>query len=92
MKLRALCLKGDFAEVEILYDRWARTGKGTIVRGLQKVEVGDDDQDTDGDSVDDEDDDEEEDAEMAEAPPLREKVLPEIDEDGFTKVVGKKKR
>ncbi|KAL6241775.1 rRNA accumulation-related protein [Rhinocladiella similis] len=93
---------GDLAELNDLYIKWQdKQQKGgdrvvTVVRGEDK------DQDTDWD----EDDDEEEwngfadnaDVDMDEAPPLtgarmpKQKIEPEVDEDGFTMVVGKKKR
>ena len=63
---------------------------------------GDEDEDGEGSEEDSEDGDEEEDVEMGDvemgdAPPLenkkgKEKLVPEIDEEGFTKVVGRRKR
>lgn len=62
----------------------------------KRIEVADDEQDT----SDEEDDDEDDDEEMGDAPdlveaserPRREKMEPEVDEDGFTKVVRGGKR
>ena len=93
--LRKLCVKGDFVLVDEMFGRWeerqARGGEGKIA--IQKVE-GEEDQDTDWDS--EEDDVGNEDVEMEEAPKLvrmpKEIVVPKIDEEGFTEVVGKKKR
>lgn len=94
---------GDVRELEEMYSKWqekqARGGEKVVnvVRG----------EDKDGDETDwDDEDDEEawdgfpdgEDTEMSEAPQLmdtkkeKQKVEPEVDEDGFTKVVSKKKR
>ncbi|MCJ1229696.1 hypothetical protein MMC12_006365 [Toensbergia leucococca] len=92
--LRKLTLRGDFGMVDEMYSRWVERQKrgGDAVR-FQHVERGEDDDDTDWDSDDLEDG--EEDEKMEEAPPLvkvrKAKVRPEVDEDGFTKVIGKKK-
>ena len=98
--LRKLTLQGDFGLVDEMYRRWAdRQKKGLPAVDARFVEQQEDEDDTEWDSDDldeEEGDEEEEDTEMGEAPELvkaqREKVLPEVDEDGFTKVVGKKKR
>jgi len=91
MRLRTDCGNGDFKEVNQLRERWAKKGGKEIK--FQKVERGENDDDTDWDSDDlEETDEENEDIEMGEAPPPKEKPAPEIDEDGFTKVVGKKRR
>lgn len=95
---------GDVSEVEEMYTKWQqRQQKGNreatgIVRG----------EDKDAEETDWDEDDSEEgewngfpdgpDVEMDEAPPLvvastpRQKIEPEVDEDGFTKIVSKKKR
>ncbi|KIW14171.1 hypothetical protein PV08_06952 [Exophiala spinifera] len=95
---------GDLTELNDLYIRWQeKQQKGgdrivNIVRGEDK------DQDTDADEDDYEDEEEwngfedRQDVDMDDAPPLtgsrmpKQKAEPEVDEDGFTKVVGKKKR
>jgi len=85
--------EGDFSGVDSMWKSWQeRKGKVAIPSNLQIVEH---DQETDEEDDDDEDD--EDDAEMADAPALvpaqpKEKPAPEVDEEGFTKVVGKKKR
>lgn len=94
---------GDVSEVNDMYQAWQEKGDKNVQ--MKQVQEQDDGQDTDWDDDDDGDDGEEEwngiqdgeDREMSEAPPLvevsrKEKVMPEVDEDGFTKVVGKKKR
>ena len=104
--LRALTRKGDFSIVEEMKRRWdARRGVGEsigIVRGKRE----DDDDDDDDDDVenggeDNEDNEEwngfdEMDIDRPQASPAlqppREKVKPIIDDDGFTKVIGKKRR
>jgi pre-rRNA-processing protein TSR2 len=96
---REKILQGDFSQVDQWYEEWAekhRTGSGRIV--VQRVDD-DEAQDTDWDEEDgeDENEDEGEDVEMDDAPqlvekPKREKVEPEVDEDGFTKVVGRRKK
>lgn len=89
MRLRRDCGKGRFAEVEAMRERWERQG-GKDIR-VQVVEGGEQG-DTDGSSSDEDSEDDDGDVEMGEAPVPKEKVAPEIDEDGFTKVIGKKKR
>ncbi|KAJ9203991.1 hypothetical protein DTO166G4_7018 [Paecilomyces variotii] len=98
MEMRAQTQRGEFGEIRAMYEAWKEKmdKKGANAAGLfRKVDARDEDQETDDDE--DEDDEEEEgDVEMDEAPALtrapRERVEPEVDEEGFTKVVGKKKR
>ncbi|KAL8688147.1 MAG: hypothetical protein Q9218_005869, partial [Villophora microphyllina] len=58
--------------------------------------VEDDEGEEESDSEDEEDDDGDVEMEMEEAPQLvkvaKEKVVPRVDEEGFTEVVGKKRR
>lgn len=96
VELRKLTLQGDFGEVDTMYEKWVekqRRGGGAV--NFQKIEREDDEDDTDWDS-DDMEDEEEDDVDMDEAPALvkapKEKIEAEVDEDGFTKVVSKKKR
>lgn len=97
---RAQILQGDASEVTRLMKVWEEKQNKKIK--LQIVQGPDVDQDTD-EEEDDETwngfpDNANEDVEMDEAPALidasssRKKPEPEIDEDGFTKVVGKKRR
>ncbi|RMD39999.1 hypothetical protein DV735_g5138, partial [Chaetothyriales sp. CBS 134920] len=95
---------GDVAEVQELYERWVqRQGKGEQKVNITKGH----DQEAEDTDWDDDDEEEEEwngfadekngngdvDVDMGDAPPLpKQKIEPEIDEDGFTKVVGKKNR
>jgi pre-rRNA-processing protein TSR2 len=94
--LRKLILQGDFARVDEMYRQWQeRQTKGGSTRiDFQVVERGEDDDDTDWDSDDMEGEDV--DIDMDEAPALvrapKEKVHPKVDDDGFTEVVGKKRR
>ncbi len=96
--LRKLTLQGDFGEVDKMYEEWVeRQARGGGVLKFQKVERGDDDDDTDWDSDDLGDgEDEGEDVEMNDAPALvkvpKAKAEPQVDEDGFTKVVPRKQR
>ena len=94
--LKKLTLLGDFTVVDDMYSKWQdRQVKGGGVVRFQHVERGEDNDDTDGDS-DDIAEEEDEDAEMGEdsnfTKALEERVQLEVDEDGFTKVVGKKRR
>jgi pre-rRNA-processing protein TSR2 len=94
---REKILQGDFSQVDRWYEEWAekqRTGSGRIA--VQRMDD-DEAQETDWDEEDGEDEDERKDVEMDEAPqlvekPKREKLEPEVDEDGFTKVVGRRKK
>lgn len=91
MRIRKDCERGNFTEVGELRERWSRKG-GKAVK-FEKVERGEEDEETDWDSDDlEETEDEEGDVEMDDAPPPKDKPAPEVDDDGFTKVVNKKKR
>ncbi|KAL1847016.1 rRNA accumulation-related protein [Paecilomyces lecythidis] len=96
MELKAQTQRGEFSEIRAMYEAWKEKmdKKGASAAGLfRQVDARDEDQETDDD---DDDEEEEDDVEMDEAPTLtrapRERVEPEVDEEGFTKVVGKKKR
>ncbi|KAJ4298901.1 rRNA accumulation- protein [Kalmusia sp. IMI 367209] len=94
MAIRKEVGEGDFKTVVALQERWERRkGKEVSTGSVQVVER---DQEGEWDSVDEESD-EDEDVEMGDAPqlvaaPVREKPKPVVDEEGFTKVVGKKRR
>lgn len=91
---REKILQGDFAQVDRWYEEWAerqRTGAGRIA--VQRV----DDEEGQETDWDEEDGEGEEDVEMNDAPqlvekPKKEKLEPEVDEEGFTKVVGRRKK
>ena len=95
--LRKLTLQGDFTMVDDMYSKWQeRQSKGAERKtNFQHVTRDDDEDDTewDSDDIDEEDDD---DVEMLDAPALvkapKEKLQPKIDEEGFTEVVGRKRR
>jgi pre-rRNA-processing protein TSR2 len=92
---------GDTSELNAMYVKWQEKQKkgGDKIVGVVRGEDKDGDE-TDWDEEDDDDDEQEwngfpdrADVDMDEAPPLaRSKPEPEVDEEGFTKVVGKKKR
>lgn len=91
MEIKKGVEKGDFGAVQELMEAWQKKSQqkaNNAAAAFKKVETNDDDQETD----DEEDGD---DVDMDEAPSLvrapKEKVEPEVDEDGFTKVVGKKR-
>ena len=96
--LRKLTLTGDFAMVDEMYSKWqdrqSKGGGGKI--NFQHVSRNDDEDDTDWDSDGIEGDDDNDDVEMEEAPSLvqapKEKVQPKVDDEGFTEVVGRKRR
>lgn len=84
--VRAEVTKGEYAAVNALWEEWKVKGDKKVV--FSQAEAGDEDQETDGDEDDD-------DVDMDDAPPVpqqpRERIEPEIDDDGFTKVVGRKR-
>lgn len=91
-------VKGETAELEQAYGKYLEKAKSGKVEALGFVKG----KDEEGEETDWDEDEEEfegfgndDDVEMDEAPQLvqkKEKALPEVDEDGFTKVIGKKKR
>jgi len=99
MRLRNDLAANDSALYDRLIHAWnISKGKETSTKGLQIVEHNQDVDPDEADSIDEEseeDDDEDEDVDMDDAPalvPAKEKPSPEVDDEGFTKVAGKKKR
>ncbi|KZZ89613.1 Pre-rRNA-processing protein TSR2 [Ascosphaera apis ARSEF 7405] len=90
IKVRDWCVRGEFDKVQALWEEYdKKQKKGGDVNVMQGK--------TENDDEDDEDDEEEgeEDTEMTDAAPTRpprEKIEPEVDEDGFTTVVSRKRR
>ncbi|KAF9888198.1 hypothetical protein FE257_009193 [Aspergillus nanangensis] len=94
MDIKALTERGEFGPIQEMWELWQKKSQSKAANaaaGFKEVEAKDEDQETDED-----DDDDEDDVDMGEAPALvrapKEKVEPEVDDDGFTKVVGKKRR
>jgi pre-rRNA-processing protein TSR2 len=92
MELKTHTDRGDFAPVQQMWEAWQTKSQSKSAAGqFQKVEAQDEDQETD----DDDESEEGGDVDMDDAPSLvrapRERVEPEIDDDGFTKVVGKRR-
>jgi len=89
--LRKECGKGDFATVSMMKERWDTRGRRDVVAGFAnkgEIEV----EGSEGSEGEDEDGDTEMD--MDEAPQLvrvKEKFVPEVDEEGFMTVSKKKK-
>ena len=96
--LRKMTLEGDFRLVDAMYSQWLeRQKKGGDKVKMQHVTTNDEDYDTEWDSSDEASEDgAEQDVDMDEAPSLvkvpREKVQPKVDDEGFTEVVGRKRR
>jgi pre-rRNA-processing protein TSR2 len=90
IQIRAEVKDGDFRAVDDMLAKWQEK-KDKPMPPVKVQSQSDEDE-----SVDDEDWEEDEDTEMADAPALglvtKPKHAPEVDEDGFTKVVGKKRR
>lgn len=95
--LRKMTQRGDFHVVDEMYRQWTeRQKKGGDKVKMQHVTARDEDNETDWDSEDGSNDDEQEDVNMEDAPTLikapKEKIQPKVDDEGFTEVVGKKRR
>ncbi|KAI2794548.1 hypothetical protein POX_a01147 [Penicillium oxalicum] len=92
MEYKAQTARGEFGAIRGLWEKWQQKSsqRAAATSMFKQVDTRDGDQETD----DDEEDSDVEDVEMGDAPTLvrapREKVEPEVDEDGFTMV--KKKR
>lgn len=89
VRLRKDCAKGNFQEVQEMKTKWDSKGSNQDIGKLFQKTSNDDDEDEDEDE-----EDEDEDVDMDEAPELvrvREPTVPEVDEDGFTKVTKKKR-
>ena len=94
---RKSTLAGDFAKIDALYIRWQeRQRQGVDGVRFQHVETEKDDVETESGDDDMEEDESDDDVEMEEstttAKPPKQKAVPRIDEDGFTEVIGRKKR
>lgn len=104
--LWGMCARGEFGAVEEMWRRWEGNGKGR--KGGEVVfvdggEGGDDEEEFEGFSSDGEEDEEEDeeqeerngDIRMGEAEEMqvpKQKLPPEVDEDGFTKIVGRRRK
>jgi pre-rRNA-processing protein TSR2 len=93
MAIRKEILEGKTDTIDRLQKKWeARKGKEV---DTGSVSVKESNQEAEWDSVDEESGEDDEDVDMGDAPalaPTKPKAEPEVDEDGFTKVVGKKKK
>lgn len=97
MGMREQVRRGEFGGIQQMWEDWERKSKEKQNAGAMFKRVEDQDQESSDDDDEEEEDEEDGDVEMGEAPELvraapREKVEPEVDEDGFTKVVGRRKR
>ncbi|GKZ30757.1 hypothetical protein AbraIFM66950_010145 [Aspergillus brasiliensis] len=93
MELKGQVEKGEFGAIQEMWEKWQnKKGSSSSIAGFKRGEDQDDDDDSEDDS-----EDEDGDMEMDDAPPAlvrapKEKVEPEVDEDGFMTVVSKKRR
>jgi len=97
LKSRRACERGDYAEIQAMLERWTRNGSGKIAPEFvqRHAEDGSDDDDDDGETDTDEGgvDADMTDCQTESVPQLvRLREAPEVDEDGFTKVAGRRKR
>jgi pre-rRNA-processing protein TSR2 len=93
MAIRKEVGEGNTATVDALQKKWEERQGKEVATG--SVSVRESNQEGEWDSVDEESDEDDEDVEMGDAPalvPAKPKPEPEVDEEGFTKVIGKKKR
>ncbi|KAL1955698.1 hypothetical protein VTO42DRAFT_8170 [Malbranchea cinnamomea] len=97
-EVRQEIMKGEYGRVKALWEEWKAKGERKQREVFQRVDVQDEDQETDSDEEDDDvGEDSDMDVDMEDAPPVqppqpRERIEPEVDEDGFTKVVGRRRR
>ncbi|KAF1850341.1 pre-rRNA-processing protein TSR2 [Cucurbitaria berberidis CBS 394.84] len=92
MAIRKEIGEGNTTTVDRLQKKWEERKGKEVATG--NVSVRESNQEGEWDSVDEESD-EEDDVEMGDAPalvPAKPKAEPEVDDEGFTKVLGKKKR
>ena len=98
--LRKLTLEGDFTMVDDMYSKWqerqSKGGEGRIKFQLVTRDDNDDVTAWDCDDIAEEDEEDGNDVEMRDAPALlkapKEKPQPIVDEEGFTEVIGRKRR
>jgi pre-rRNA-processing protein TSR2 len=92
LKVRRDCARGDFKGVEALNEKWNAKGGEKMRDMFVKKERDEKEDETSG--SEDEDKEGGADVKMEEAPQLvrvKEPVVSEVDEDGFTKVTKKKR-
>lgn len=107
IRVRRDCERGEFAIVDGLWRRWIERKGGNAVRAFRAVGHDDEEDEgeveDDRDSVDEEsgaeDEHEDGDVEMGgtedgveDVGKRKERLPPEVDEEGFTKVIGRRKR
>jgi pre-rRNA-processing protein TSR2 len=96
VRVREECLRGEFGGVARLEEQW-RVMRGVSVRGVRAEDELEEESESDDDEDEEEDEgDDDGDVNMGEEPVPqlveRKRAEPEVDEDGFTKVVGRRKR
>ncbi|PYI36359.1 hypothetical protein BP00DRAFT_386935 [Aspergillus indologenus CBS 114.80] len=100
MEMKSQTERGEYAAIQHMWEVYQRKGGETAVAGIQRA-AGPGAGEEDSEDEDDDDEEEEMDVDMVDgdaavAPALvrapREKVEPEVDDDGFTTVVSKKRR
>ena len=97
MQLRDSTSRGDFTFVDRVHAAWEnRKGSAVVAVNMHKGADLEESGDDDNEEEDGEQDDDDEDVDMQDAPPAsasraRQKQEPEIDDDGFTKVVSRRK-
>lgn len=92
LQIRQETAEGNYATVDAMQQQWENRKGKDVATG--KIVVNEVDQDAEFESADEEEASDSDDVEMSDAPvqkPAKEKRFPEVDEEGFTKVVGKKK-
>ena len=91
LRIREECARGLYASVDALYERWkSKKGRSLPAAITRAGPQSDDEASVDGEDWSDNDD-----AKMVDAPVQNEpraRPPPEMDEDGFTKVAGRRPR
>lgn len=96
--LRKLTLQGDFTKINEMYTKWQeKQSKGGHAVAFQHVEEDEEeDDDTELEGNDMEEDDTEDSTEEGQTSQVtrisREKFMPNVDEEGFIEVIGRKQR
>lgn len=94
LKSRRACERSDYAEINAMYERWVQSGSGrNAPQFIQREADEESDDESDSEEVDGDADMDMMEIHTEEVPQLvRTRAPPDVDEDGFTKVAGRRKR
>ncbi|KAI9885599.1 MAG: hypothetical protein M1823_002608 [Watsoniomyces obsoletus] len=92
VQLRESTSQGDFSKVDQLYEAWKEKGGSSAIAFQQADDQDDSTEGEDSEESTEEDEDVEMEDALVKTRPARPKPEPEVDGDGFMKVVGRSKR